>query len=64
MPSELAEVVMLTTHPSAILRARDQDTRTAAMDEFVRDLTRAARWLEDWHAGSELPTPAGTNADH
>lgn len=47
MPSELAELVMLTIHPSAILRARDQDRRTAAMDEFVRDLTRAARCVED-----------------
>jgi uracil-DNA glycosylase len=45
MPSDLAELVMLTTHPSAILRARDHDARTAAMDEFVRDLTRAASWL-------------------
>jgi uracil-DNA glycosylase family protein len=45
MPSELAELVMLTTHPSAIMRARDQDARTTGMDEFVRDLTRAARWL-------------------
>jgi uracil-DNA glycosylase family protein len=45
MPSELAELVMLTTHPAAILRARDRDARSAAMDEFVRDLTRAAKWL-------------------
>jgi uracil-DNA glycosylase len=47
MDSELAELVTLTTHPSAILRERDDAARDAAMDEFVSDLERVARWLGD-----------------
>ena len=42
--SELAELVVVTTHPSAILRAPDDD-RTAAMDQFVADLRMVAQWL-------------------
>ncbi len=42
--SGLAELVTLTTHPSAILRADDQD-REEAMAMFVADLTEVARWL-------------------
>jgi len=45
MESELAALVMITTHPSAILRAQDEAERSAAMDQFVDDLTRVARWL-------------------
>lgn len=43
--SELAELVTITTHPSAILRAQD-DERKAAMDQFVSDLRSVAHWLE------------------
>jgi DNA polymerase len=43
--SELAELVTITTHPSAILRARDGD-RKAAMEQFVADLRTVADWLE------------------
>ena len=42
--SELAELVVITTHPSAILRAPDDD-RKAAMDQFVSDLRTVAQWL-------------------
>ena len=42
--SELAELVTLTTHPSAILRADDED-REEAMNMFVADLTEVAKWL-------------------
>lgn len=42
--SDLAELVTLTTHPSAILRAQD-DERAAAMDEFITDLANVAKWL-------------------
>jgi uracil-DNA glycosylase len=42
--SELAELVTLTTHPSAILRADEQD-RDEAMDMFVADLEEVAKWL-------------------
>jgi uracil-DNA glycosylase len=45
MESSLAELVTLTTHPSAILRERDEQERGAAMDEFVEDLANVARWL-------------------
>ena len=47
MDSDLAELVTLTTHPSAILRERDDAQRSAAMDEFVADLEAVARWLDD-----------------
>lgn len=45
--SELAPLVTLTTHPSAILRQRDDAERAAAMDRFVTDLSAVARWLAD-----------------
>jgi uracil-DNA glycosylase len=47
LPSELAELVTLTTHPSAILRQRDGGERAAAMDDFVADLRTIARWLAE-----------------
>ncbi|HEX3978768.1 MAG TPA: UdgX family uracil-DNA binding protein [Solirubrobacteraceae bacterium] len=45
MESDLAPLVMVTMHPSAILRQRDDTERTAAMDAFVADLESVARWL-------------------
>lgn len=45
MDSELANLVTLTTHPSAILRQRDDAEREAAMEEFVSDLQIVAEWL-------------------
>jgi uracil-DNA glycosylase family protein len=50
LDSELAELVTLTTHPSAILRARGKSERQAAMDSFVSDLASVAAWLRE-HAG-------------
>jgi DNA polymerase len=47
MDSPLAELVTLTTHPSAILRQRDEAERGAALDAFVSDLRAVARWLAD-----------------
>jgi uracil-DNA glycosylase len=43
--SDLAPLVTLTTHPSAILRARDDASRTEAMEAFVSDLGQVAKWL-------------------
>ena len=43
--SELAELVTITTHPSAILRAQDDADRKAAMEQFVDDLRTVADWL-------------------
>jgi uracil-DNA glycosylase family protein len=43
--SELAELVLITTHPSAILRAGDFREREDAMDAFVADLRTVAAWL-------------------
>jgi DNA polymerase len=48
--SDLAELVTITTHPSAILRAQD-DERKAAMEQFVADLRNVADWLERRRAG-------------
>ena len=42
--SDLAELVTLTTHPSAILRKPDEE-RAQAMSQFVTDLTEVASWL-------------------
>jgi DNA polymerase len=42
--SDLADLVTLTTHPSAILRTDDED-REAAMGQFVDDLEQVAQWL-------------------
>jgi uracil-DNA glycosylase len=44
--SDLAELVMVTTHPSAVLRAGDYRDRRAAMDAFVADLARVVSWLD------------------
>ena len=44
LQSELAELVTITTHPSAILRARDAD-REAVMEQFVAALQEVSRWL-------------------
>jgi DNA polymerase len=49
MESELAELVTITAHPSAILRERDDTAREAAMEEFVADLSNVAHWLSDRH---------------
>lgn len=48
--SDLAELVTITTHPSAILRAQD-DERQAAMEQFVSDLRTVADWLARRRAG-------------
>jgi uracil-DNA glycosylase len=45
MDSELAPLVLVTTHPSSILRAQDRD-RDAAMEQFVADLKTVAGWLK------------------
>jgi DNA polymerase len=50
MDSELAELVTLTTHPSAILRERDDAARAAAMEQFVADLQNVAHWLSSRRA--------------
>lgn len=42
--SDLAELVTLTTHPSAILRTDDEE-RDDAMELFVADLREVAQWL-------------------
>jgi uracil-DNA glycosylase family protein len=46
MPSELADLVTLTAHPSSILRAPDEAGRAKAMEEFVGDLRSVASWLK------------------
>jgi uracil-DNA glycosylase family protein len=44
LDSGLAELVTLTTHPSAILRT-DEPEREDAMNQFVADLETVANWL-------------------
>jgi uracil-DNA glycosylase family 4 len=45
LESPLAPVVMVTIHPSAILRERDEPARSAAFESFVADLTVVAEEL-------------------
>ena len=45
LDSDLAPHVTATIHPSAILRQRDDESRHAEMDAFVRDLTLVANVL-------------------
>jgi uracil-DNA glycosylase family protein len=47
LESDLAELVTLTTHPSAILRVREDSERKAAMEQFVSDLSAVADWLRN-----------------
>jgi DNA polymerase len=43
--SDLARVVTATVHPSAILRAPDDDARQAERRAFTSDLRKAAEWV-------------------
>jgi uracil-DNA glycosylase family protein len=43
--SPLAPILMVTVHPSSILRAPDAETRRRSMADFVRDLRAAAKRL-------------------
>jgi DNA polymerase len=45
VPSPLAKFVMATIHPSAILRAPDDETRRLEMSRFIKDLQTAAKVL-------------------
>ena len=42
VPSPLAKFVIATIHPSAILRATDDETRRVEMSRFIKDLRTAA----------------------
>jgi len=46
LESDLADVVMVTVHPSAILRQRDEAARQEAYQGLVDDLREVARWVE------------------
>lgn len=45
VPSDLAERVVATVHPSSLLRMPDAEARARAFDEFVDDLRKAAAEL-------------------
>src|SRR4051812_25782165 len=45
LDSDLAELVTATTHPSAILRAPDDDARREMREDFTRDLATVAEFL-------------------
>jgi uracil-DNA glycosylase family 4 len=44
MPTDVAEAIIATVHPSAVLRAPDAE-RERARREFVADLKRVATYL-------------------
>lgn len=45
MESSLAQWITATVHPSSILRSPDEESRHAAMKDFVADLRKIARHL-------------------
>ena len=51
LDSDLAELVTVTTHPSAILRVREETDRVPAMDAFVADLAAVRLWLTEKRQG-------------
>ena len=52
LESDLAGLVTVTAHPSAILRQRGEAARSEAMAAFVADLRRVSSWLAT-HQGGE-----------
>jgi len=46
VPSEIAPQVLATVHPSAILRAPDDESRHEEMRKFVADLKKVARYIQ------------------
>nr|WP_143827963.1 UdgX family uracil-DNA binding protein [Anaeromyxobacter sp. Fw109-5] len=56
LASPLAPIVLATVHPSAILRAPDDETRAAELSRFVEDLRRVAEALRS--PGREAMPPA------
>lgn len=60
VPSELAEAIIATVHPSAVLRARDGE-REQARQDFFRDIKGVAAYLRGrkarWPARSEANRP-------
>lgn len=47
LSSPIAPRVMATVHPSSILRAADDETRRAELQQFIADLSTASRFLAD-----------------
>jgi uracil-DNA glycosylase family protein len=52
LSSPLAQAIVATVHPSAILRAPDDEARHAAYDAFVTDLKEVARLLGEGGKGT------------
>jgi len=50
VPSPLAPIVMATVHPSSLLRAPDDETRSREIERFTADLKTAAKMLKSAHA--------------
>jgi DNA polymerase len=59
LESSLARWLTVTVHPSAILRARDDESRSKEMAAFVADLRLAARLLTGTPDVS-VPSPRGS----
>jgi uracil-DNA glycosylase len=57
MPSELAEAIVATVHPSAVLRA-PEDARELARQEFFADIKQVAKYIE-----RRSPTTSKGNTD-
>lgn len=60
MASETGSTILITVHPSAILRVRDRTEREAAFQALVADLTIARRLLETADRPAR-PSPRATD---
>jgi uracil-DNA glycosylase family protein len=61
LPSTIAPVVIVTVHPSSILRAGDPESRRTAWQAFLRDL-KAVRAAMGARAPKRRPSQEPTNA--
>jgi DNA polymerase len=63
LSSPAGQAVLVTVHPSSILRAPDAEARRQAMAAFVADLTQVAAWLRELTPPLRTPVvPPGTGA--
>jgi uracil-DNA glycosylase family protein len=56
LSSATGQPLLVTVHPSSILRAPDSDARQHAMEMFVADLTQVAAWLQELTPPSPRPS--------
>jgi uracil-DNA glycosylase len=56
--SEYAPSILVTVHPSAILRSQKEETRALDFEQFVEDLKKVTKFLRHGPAGQHSTPPA------